>query len=103
MLLSVAGWSRVGAQAAVDVPIEAFAFQPTTISVPAGTTVVWVNHDPVEHTVTDVNQLWDSGLFNTSASFSKTFTEPGVYNYYCIPHPTMIGTIEVSDTLQATQ
>ena len=77
MLLSVASWSRAGAQAETDVPIEAFAFQPATITVPVGTTVVWVNHDPVAHTVTDVDQLWDSGLFDPSGTFSKTFTEPG--------------------------
>jgi plastocyanin len=96
MLLSVAGWSRAGAQSEVDVQIEAFAFQPAAVTVPVGTTVVWVNHDPVAHTVTDVNQLWDSGLFESAESFSKTFTEPGVYSYYCVPHAIMIGTIEVT-------
>jgi plastocyanin len=95
LLASVGAWSGVGAQSEVDVPVEAFAF-PQTISVPVGTTVVWVNHDPVAHTVTDVSQAWDSGLFDNSATFAKTFTEPGTYTYYCVPHPTMIGTIEVT-------
>lgn len=77
-------------------PIEAFMFQPTALTVPVGTTVTWTNYDPVAHTVTDVDQLWDSGLFETPGTFAKTFTEPGTYTYYCIPHPTMIGTIEVT-------
>jgi plastocyanin len=88
--------SQVQAQSAIDVPIQAFVFQPTTISVPAGTTVVWTNRDPVAHTVTDINGSYDSGLFEESGTFSMTFTTPGTYTYYCIPHPMMIGTVEVS-------
>ena len=96
MLLSVNGGSRVEAQAGVEVPIEAFVFQPAAITVPVGTTVTWTNLDPVAHTVTDVDFMWDSGLFETQGTFAKTFTEPGTYTYYCIPHPMMIGTIEVT-------
>ena len=96
LLLHAGVWLEAWAQTGVDVPIQAFVFQPTTITVPAGTTVTWTNHDPVAHTVTDVNQAWDSGLFEESATFSMTFDTPGTYTYYCIPHPIMIGTIEVT-------
>lgn len=84
------------AQMGTEVPIQAFVYQPATITVPAGTTVTWTNHDPVAHTVTDINQVWDSGLFDEAASYSKTFDTPGTYSYYCIPHPMMIGTVEVT-------
>jgi plastocyanin len=84
------------AQAGVEVSIEAFVYQPNVIKVPVGTTVTWINHDPVAHTVTDINQLWDSGLFDEAVSYSKTFDAPGTYSYYCIPHQIMIGTVEVS-------
>src|SRR6185295_3721394 len=83
LLLHAGAWSQAQAQSAVDVPIQAFAFQPTTISVPAGTTVTWTNKDPIAHTVTDVNQLWDSGLFEENGTYSMTFTTPGTYTYYC--------------------
>lgn len=96
LLLHGAAWSQAQAQTSTDVPIQAFAFQPTTLTVPAGTTVTWTNHDPIPHTVTDVNQLWDSGLFEENATFSKTFDAPGTYSYYCVPHPVMSGTIEVT-------
>ncbi|MCC7372366.1 MAG: hypothetical protein IT306_28390 [Chloroflexi bacterium] len=94
-LLLAGGWSGVRAQSAVDLPIQGFVFAPTTMTVPVGTTITWTNHDPVDHTVTDVNQLWDSGLFGADGAYSKTFDAPGTYTYYCIPHPMMIGTIEV--------
>jgi plastocyanin len=93
-------WTSVGlearAQAVVEVPIRAFAYEPTVLVVPVGTTVVWTNHDPVAHTVTDLDWAYDSGSFGESESFSTTFSAPGAYEYYCVPHPTMIGRIEVT-------
>jgi len=80
----------------VEVPIQAFVFQPTTISVPVGTVVLWTNLDPVDHTVTDIDWQWDSGLFGEGGTYSKAFDTPGTYVYYCIPHPTMIATVEVT-------
>lgn len=96
LLASVSAGSLVQAQATVvEVPIQAFVFQQAAIVVPAGTTVTWTNADPVDHTVTDVNLGWDSGLFGEGVAWSMTFTQPGTYTYYCIPHPMMIGTVEV--------
>jgi plastocyanin len=95
LLLYAGVWSAAQAQTAVDVPIQAFVFPAETLTVPVGTTVTWTNLDPVAHTVTDVNGTYDSGLFDEAVSWSMTFTEPGTYVYYCIPHPMMIGTVEV--------
>jgi plastocyanin len=95
LLTAVGASSGVRAQAAMDVPIQAFVFQPAAIVVPVGTTVTWTNLDPVDHTVTDVNGSYDSGLFGEAGTWSMTFTMPGTYTYYCIPHPMMIGTVEV--------
>lgn len=95
-LLMYAGvWSAAQAQTAVAVPIQAFVFPTEKLTVAAGTTVTWMNLDPVAHTVTDVDGMWDSGLFEQDGTWSKTFDTPGVYTYYCIPHPMMIGTVEV--------
>lgn len=96
LLLQASGWSKVEAQADPNIAVQAFAYQPTTMTVSAGTTVVWTNLDPVQHTVTDVNQTWDSGLFDPQSTYSKTFDTPGTYQYFCLPHPMMIGTVEVT-------
>ena len=96
LLLQASGWSQVEAQSSADVAVQAFAFQPTALTVASGTTVTWTNLDPVQHTVTDINQTWDSGLFDPQATYSMTFSAPGTYTYFCLPHPTMIGTIEVT-------
>ncbi len=80
------------------------AFSPKEITVKAGTTVVWTNSDAIAHTVTSGTSdgtsgtpdgLFDSGFLNNGDTFSFTFTEPGTYTYYCIPHPWMTGTVIV--------
>ena len=95
LLMYAGGWSAVQAQAAFNVPIQAFVFPTETLTVTAGSTVTWTNLDPVAHTVTDVNGMWDSGLFEQDGTYSKTFETPGTYTYYCIPQPMMIGIVEV--------
>ena len=96
VLLYAGAASGVLAQSWSGVNVQAFVFDSAEITVPAGTTVTWTNNDPVPHTVTDVNQAWDSGPFDQGVTFSKTFGEPGTYEYYCIPHPMMIGKVIVT-------
>ena len=95
LLLYAGGWSAAQAQSGAAVPIQGFVFPTEKLTVSAGTTVTWTNLDPVAHTVTDVDGMWDSGLFEQDGSYSKMFETPGIYTYYCIPHPMMIGTVEV--------
>ena len=96
LMLGVGAGTDVRAQSTVEVDVVAFAYQPTDLSVPVGTTVVWKNLDPVAHTVTDLEYAYDSGLFEEAGTFSKTFDTPGVYTYFCLPHPTMIARVEVT-------
>ena len=62
------------------------SFNPATVQIKAGTTVVWINKDPVGHTTTSDTNTWDSGLLARGSTFSYTFTQPGTYPYYCKPH-----------------
>lgn len=61
-------------------------FSPAVITVRAGTLVVWVNRDPVAHTVTADDGGFNSGWVGPGGSFSLEFDRPGRYPYYCIPH-----------------
>jgi plastocyanin len=70
----------------VMVTIKARAFDPSTITIKEGTTVTWVNEDPVIHHVVhlpEVTQklLFDSGPLSTGQSFSYRFEKKGRYNY----------------------
>lgn len=97
LLIQAGAETDARAQSGNEVSIQAFVYSPASLTVPVGTTVTWTNHDPVAHTVTDVNQLWDSGLFDESGTYSKTFDTPGTYTYFCLPHQVMIGTVEVTN------
>ena len=73
-----------------------FAFAPANIVVDVGTTVTWTNFDGVGHTVTsDGGGELQSPLLNQNETFSHTFGEPGLYRYYCEPHPYMQGLVTV--------
>jgi plastocyanin len=77
--------------------IQRQSYDPPYPTVPAGTTVTWVNRDREQHTVTNDEGLFDGSL-DARGRFSFTFTEPGHYFFYCKPHDWMIGEITVEGT-----
>lgn len=80
----------------LEVEIRGFAFGGEDLRVPAGTTVRWVNHDPVGHTVTPDEGSWGSSLVGPGEVFEHTFSDPGEYAYHCTPHPFMKGRVVVT-------
>lgn len=78
------------------VNIVDFAFTPVGLTVPAGTSVRWLNTGAKKHTVTADDSSFDSGLLATGDAFTRTFGVGGTYTYYCDLHPEMTGTITVT-------
>ena len=102
----------------VDMPVGAgvpgceennMCFTPTNLTVPVGTTVTWINSDgAIPHTVTagwpDSDSIgldypggngFDSDFMSGGATFEHTFNVPGEYDYYCLLHPWMLGSVNV--------
>jgi len=78
------------------VNIQGFAFQPSALTVKAGTTVTWVNQDSAAHTVvSDSGGEISSQDIPNGQSYSHTFNTAGTYTYHCGIHPSMKGTIVV--------
>ncbi|MEA2980710.1 MAG: hypothetical protein QOF91_288 [Alphaproteobacteria bacterium] len=77
------------------VVIDNFVFTPKRMTVKAGTTVTWTNHDDIPHTVAAKDRRFKSKAMDTDESFSFTFSTPGEYPYFCSLHPHMTGTIVV--------
>jgi plastocyanin len=77
------------------VQIRQFDYLPREIVIRSGETVEWINVDPVGHTATADDGSWDSEYLEDGQRYSRTFTEPGRYTYYCVPHPDMRGTVVV--------
>jgi plastocyanin len=76
--------------------MKSFMFEPTTLTVAAGSSVTWINQDGEPHTVTSDAGLFRSGALDTNESFSFKFERPGTYHYVCSIHPRMIGTVVVT-------
>jgi len=79
----------------VRIDITGFMFAPQPLDVPVGTTVTWVNHDPIPHTIAQSAHLFRSAALDTDDRFSFTFTTPGTFQYFCTLHPQMVGTVHV--------
>jgi plastocyanin len=80
---------------AQNVAIENFSFSPAKTSVPAGTTVTWINRDDIPHNVVSTAQAFKSPVLDTDGRFSHRFDAAGTYQYYCSIHPRMTGQIVV--------
>jgi plastocyanin len=76
-------------------------YDPEIINISTGTTIEWINEDAAMHTATSgsptngVDGIFDSQILNLGDTFQFTFVEVGNYDYYCILHPWMLGTINV--------
>jgi plastocyanin len=73
-------------------------FLPQGISVQAGTTVTWVNHDEVAHNVRQIeSEFLSPDSMSPGQSFSYTFSGAGTFRYQCtFHHPLMNGTVIVT-------
>jgi plastocyanin len=116
------GCLGLGASEDYDVGMTLDSFDPETITVTPGTTVVWKNTSSRGHTVTayegslpEEADFFASGEFETEAAareawqtdeggiryggetFEHTFEVPGTYAYVCLPHERdgMVGSVEV--------
>jgi plastocyanin len=78
-----------------------FAFGPTTLTVPLGTTVTFTNMDSTEHTVTNGKdgKAVDNPAFDekvaSGESVTVTFDTAGTFDVTCMIHPTMNMTVTV--------
>jgi plastocyanin len=95
LLAALALSASVHAETGAQITIKAFAFGPASLTVPVGTTVVWINQDVEPHTVVSSDQKFQSEALDTGDRFSVTFDKPGSYGYFCSLHPHMTGKVVV--------
>ena len=92
--LFFAGFAAAGlaaAESAADqVSIDNFTFTPQTLTVKAGTTVRWINHDDIPHTVLSQDRKVKSAALDTDDAFSFKFDVVFFYQVgpvlLCIEH-----------------
>jgi plastocyanin len=77
------------------VAIENMRFQPDSLTVARGDTVVWVNKDLVPHTATSKDGVFDSKTIQAETTWRFTARQKGEFAYVCTFHPTMTATLRV--------
>ena len=77
------------------VMMENMRFQPESVTVARGDTVVWVNKDLVPHTATSKAGGFDSEMVQAEESWRVSLWKEGDFAYVCTFHPTMRGMLRV--------
>jgi len=78
-----------------EVRIDGVRFDPQELTVNAGDTIVWTNHDPFPHTATAVGKQFNSREIAAGGSWKYTARKKGVFPYACLLHPNMQGALRV--------
>ncbi len=73
---------------------------PSVIVIEKGKQVTWVNEDSAFHSITSgfydaPTEFFDSGHLDPFESYTLTFDEIGIYDYFCTLHPWMEGQVIV--------
>jgi plastocyanin len=77
--------SAQGGGKTANVRVKNLEFQPKTITVKPGTTVIWTN-DEGSHTINADNGSFSSPTLTAGQTFSRKFARKGTYRYYCSFH-----------------
>jgi plastocyanin len=93
--------------ATVNVSMGDSFFQPRSITINVGDTVVWTNNGGLLHTATsgsgcNADMFWDSGTLFSGQSFQRVFDQAGTFPYFCTFHCSvgMTGTVTVNPLAQ---
>lgn len=91
-----------GEPAENEVVMTGTTFSPASLQIEVGETVKWRNESSLTHTVTsgsnrEHDEEFNSGNLAPGATYQVTFTEAGEFDYFCIPHVGMAGSITVVD------
>jgi len=79
-----------------ETPVS-WQYSPQTLTVVLGvnSTVTWESRSIAFDTVTARGGAFDSGAISPGGTFTFSFAIPGEYEYYCVYHPWMTGTVIV--------
>jgi plastocyanin/uncharacterized protein YggT (Ycf19 family) len=103
--VSLIGYPKAVSATTVDVtvgPNGDLVFSPSSVTIHPGDQVRWTwgssGHSTTSGSPGMPNGIWDSGILNQGASFTRTFNSTGTFPYYCTPHGGccgMVGTVTV--------
>ena len=74
------------------VGMEGWEFNPSSLTIKVGDTVIWINDDDTKHKLSFEDKSLggpsrkNAHKFSVGDNFSFTFTKAGVFKYTCITH-----------------
>jgi plastocyanin len=76
-------------------------FEPELLVIPAGSTVLFPNLDPIFHNIFSLSRIqsFDLGYYAEGRSRSVKFPKPGIVQVYCHVHPDMHAVIVAVPTV----
>lgn len=81
-------------KASVNLTISDNIFDTTYLKIKKGTKVTWTNEGSMQHDVTSASSSPKKGLgsdlLSNGESYSFTFNESGIYEYFCTPHASQM-------------
>ena len=103
--VSLIGYPKAASATTVDVAVGPggnLVFSPSSVTIHPGDQVRWTwsssGHSTTSGSPGQPNGIWDSGIHNQGATFTRTFNSAGTFPYYCVPHGgccAMVGTVTV--------
>jgi plastocyanin len=101
LTLGVLGISVTPAAAATHtISMKNLSYNPSSLDVAVGDTVVWSNDESVSHSVSGT--AMESPEILPGAKYSFTFSSAGTYDFHCRFHPDMVGKIVVGSSAPPT-
>jgi len=87
-----------GGKSTDTIDVKDFVFKPEMATVKAGTKVTWTFSDDAAHNVAPegASELTKSPDLKDGATYSFTFTKPGLVKYICGIHNYMTGSVMVT-------
>jgi plastocyanin len=78
------------------VSMQNSSFSPSSLTIPAGSTVTWMNDDNVIHAVRTADTSINTGDIAPTSSYSIKFNTARTFNYYDARNTNMTGTLIVT-------
>jgi plastocyanin len=100
---SLIGYPKPASAIPVNVtvgPNGNLVFMPSSVTIHPGDNVKWTwgssGHSTTSGSPGMPNGIWDSGLLNQGATFTRTFNSIGTFPYYCTPHGGCCGMVDAA-------
>ena len=96
IVIAIGGRAVASTGADAEIIVDNFTFSPVPLMVKVGTTVTWVNHDDIPHSIVCPALKIKSHPMDSDETFAYRFEQEGTFDYICGLHPHMHGQVVVA-------